>query len=156
VVEHSFVAVLQHWSARQSADERHPATHSFLLQSGVPASSSQSEFSQQVPLTQLPLQHFWSPPHCASVVHAQFSVPHCCVTVLQHWSARQLADERQPATHSFFLQIGLPPSPLQSEFSQHSPETQLPPQHFLSVPHCASVVHAQFSVPHVFVARSQH
>ena len=82
VPEHVFVVVLQHWPARQSLDERHPATHALFLQMGV--LPPQSELSQHAPVAQLPLQHFSPLPHCASLVQPQFWMPHSLVTVLQH------------------------------------------------------------------------
>lgn len=153
LVEHSFVAMLQHWSARQSPEERHPATHPLFLQIGVPLSPSQSEFAQQAPMTHVPPQHFWSAPHSASLVQVQFCVPHCCVTMLQHWFARQSEFEWQQAVHEPLVQQAVDG---QSESVQQAVVVHEPPQHFSPPGHCASVLHPQFCVPHVFVVGSQH
>ena len=152
-VPHCSVIGLQHWSARQSEPDRHPVAHSFFLQIGAPPSTAQSPLPQQFPWTQADPQHFAPAPHCASPVQGQL-VEHSFVVVSQHWSARQSADERQPTTQPLSLQIGvLPP---QSPFAQHAPATQEPLQHFCPVPHWASSVHVQLSVPHWRVTVLQH
>jgi hypothetical protein len=88
----------------------------------------QSELTQQVPVVHELLQHFWPVLHWASFVHWQFAVPHWFVTVLQHWLARQPAEDRHPATHLLFVQTGvLPP---QSELTQQVPVVHELLQHF--------------------------
>jgi len=143
--------VSQHWSARQSAAERHPATHLLSLQMGV--LPPQSELPQQAPATQLAPQHFWPLPHWASVVHWQLAVPHCFVVVLQHWFARQSLFEWQQAVHEPLVQQS---EEGQSESAQQAALVHAPPQHFSPVPHWASDVHGQFDEPQVCVATSQH
>jgi hypothetical protein len=150
-VVHWLVVGSQHWSATQSAAERHPATHRFLVQMGVlPA---QSALLQQSPVAQVPPQHFCPLPHWASVVHWQFCVPHCWVTVLQHWSARQSVFEWQQEAQEPLVQQSVDG---QSESAQHAASVHEPPQHFWPPGHWASVVQAQFCEPHVWVATSQH
>jgi hypothetical protein len=88
-----------------------------------------------------------------SFVQGQFSDPHCLVTVLQHWLAKQSACEWQHALHD-------PPwqhwEEGQSESAQHVAVVHEPPQHFWPPGHWASVVHAQFCEPHVCAAIPQH
>ena len=150
-VEHLLVAVSQHWVATQSAAVRHPATHWFFVQTGV--SPLQSALLQQSPAEQVPPQHFCPLPHWASVVHWQLWVPHCRVTVLQHWSARQSVFEWQHAAQEPFVQHS---DDGQSESAQHAASVHEPPQHFSWPGHWASVVHAQLCEPQVWVVTSQH
>jgi hypothetical protein len=86
-------------------------------------------------------------------VHWQFSVPHCCVTVLQHWFARQSPFEWQQFTHEPLVQHSVEG---QSELAQQAAVVHVPLQHFCPPGHSASEVQAQFSEPHVCVATSQH
>lgn len=102
-----------------------------LLQMG--SAVAQSPLPQQFPRTHAEAQHFEPAPHCASVAQGQLAVEHWLVVESQHWSATQSAADRHPATHSFFLHMGV--LPVQSALLQQSPSEQLPPQHFCPLPH---------------------
>ena len=130
-VVHWFVAVSQHWSARQSACVwQHVLQEPLWQHSPEPA---QSESAQHVAVVHDPLQHFCPAAHWALDVHVQLLVPHCWVVVSQHWLARQPALVRQPATHWPPLHTGV--APPQSALVQQLAVVHVLPQHFLPLPH---------------------
>lgn len=143
-VVHWFVAVSQHWLARQSACVWQQLLHEPLSQHSV--EPPQSESVQQAAVVHAPLQHFLPVPHSASEVHWQFWVPHSLVVVLQHWLATQSPLLRQPLTHAPFVQT-LPEG--QSASTQQAPCTHLSLQHFWPPGHCVSDMHVQLCVPQV-------
>ena len=152
---HWFVAVLQHWSARQSALVwQHVAQDPFVQHSAEPP---QSESTQQVAVVHPPLQHFCPFPHCASFVHWQFAEPHCFVTGPQHWLARQSACVWQHAVHAPFVQhsVELPQSQSVQQLAVvHAPLIDI--WRFGALRR-ASDVHLQlFACAYVCVAVSQH
>jgi hypothetical protein len=150
-VLHWRVAALQHSPARQSLFDLQQGSHAPLAPQQVPGPQSLSP--QHWAAVQLSSQHLRPAPHCASLVQAQFSAPHCWVNASQHWPARQSALDLQQGAHAPpWQQV---PGP-QSLSPQHWAEAQAPPQHFCPAPHCASLVQAQLPVVHCWVEGLQH
>ncbi len=150
LVEHFFVLGSQHSFARQSLSDLQHGVHEPLLQHLPEPQSSSPQHSAAV---QAPVQHFLPAPHWASLAHGQSWLPHCLVTVLQHWPARQSAFDWHPATHEPVLHTL--PAP-QSAPPQHAAAPHLPPQHFWPPAHCASELHEQADGEQECVAISQH